>query len=98
MLDQFGNEIGGPSLEQRVKDLEVGFGEIVKAVVKLQQVVGVLLNDFHARQQERSGGSASEGDTTNGICKQPSQQSKSANEEQRPTETRSASEDGSAAG
>ncbi len=57
MLDQYGKEIGGPSLEQRVKDLEEGFGEIVKAVVKLQQLTAVLLN---VRSFDK-------GETTDGI-------------------------------
>lgn len=76
MLDQWGKEVGGPSLEQRVKDLEQGFGEIVTAVVRLQQTVGALLN----RASIQDARNLDKGEMTNGVFKQPSEQQQGTDE------------------
>lgn len=53
MLDMHGNELGGPSLEKRVTELEFAVREAVSTIVKLQQAVVMLIQRAEQSSEEK---------------------------------------------
>ena len=67
MLDQWGKEIGGPSIEARLATVEEAVNVLCESVVKLQQRTAAIINVLK--------------EITNGVHVQPSQHAKGTDEE-----------------